>query len=207
MKLHKNLLLFGASALLLVACGDGGSTEDTATDTDASTDEVGEVVETENDDSLSEGNSEETEYGTLTRVVSPFEVNETQSSGPFDVTVKKAQIGFIEPTEDYVELFGGEEVTIVSLLVEAKNNSEDTNSIYPDQGTIVTNTGHQIDADMLFSGSVGGDFLGEVTKEDEVWFFLNEDPSEITNIRYFVDSGHDEDWDNFGENLEFSIDF
>lgn len=55
MKLHKNLLLFGASALLLVACGDGGSTEDTATDTDASTDEVGEVVETE--------------YGTLTRVV------------------------------------------------------------------------------------------------------------------------------------------
>lgn len=40
MKLHKSLLLFGASALLLVACGNEGATEDSETVVDAPTEEV-----------------------------------------------------------------------------------------------------------------------------------------------------------------------
>src|SRR5699024_7045826 len=52
MKLHKSLLLFGASALLLTACGEDGGSEETTTD-DTETEEVVEdndEVETENND-------------------------------------------------------------------------------------------------------------------------------------------------------------
>ena len=57
MKLHKSLLLFGAGAILLTACGDdGGNTEDTDETADPATEEVAEEtdksteVEETNDD-------------------------------------------------------------------------------------------------------------------------------------------------------------
>lgn len=52
MKLHKSLLLFGAGAILLTACGEDGGSEETTTD-DTETEEVVEdndEVETENND-------------------------------------------------------------------------------------------------------------------------------------------------------------
>lgn len=62
MKLHKNLLLLGASALLLGACGtDGGNTEDTEATEEPETEEVvenEEVISEENEPTQEEINSE-----------------------------------------------------------------------------------------------------------------------------------------------------
>ena len=75
MKLHKSLLLFGAGAMLLTACGDGGSSEgtvetaeptteetaeetDESTETEETTDEIGEGEE--NEETLEEESVNET---------------------------------------------------------------------------------------------------------------------------------------------------
>lgn len=50
MKLHKSLLLFGASVLILAACGDGGNVEDTESAEEVETVEVGTEAEAETED-------------------------------------------------------------------------------------------------------------------------------------------------------------
>ena len=41
------------------------------------------------------------------------------------------------------EFQGKDTITVITLDIEVENNSSETNSIYPDQGTIVTNTKEQ----------------------------------------------------------------
>lgn len=212
MKLHKSLLLFGVGAILLTACGDDRGNEEDTTKKEPETEEVEEVDEDvtgleENLEDTEVGNVEKSEFGTMTKLVEPFDINQTLENGPFVVNVQKAQMTELEPADDYIELFDNEKITIITLLIDVTNNSDDTNTIYPDQGSIVTNTGKQVEAEIWFSDNVGGDFFGQVTKEGEVWFMFEDDPEKIDNIRYIISSGHDKDWDSFGEDLEFSIDF
>jgi len=234
MKLHKNILIFGTSLLLLAACGiDEGSTEDAdateepeteqvAEDTDAE-DTGAEESEAETEDTT-EGSDEssnedsdtpeqqagdviEAEGGTRTVVATNYNINETVENGPFTVTLQNAQLSQFQPSPDFVDMFGGEDLGMITVQVEVTNNSEDTNTIYPDQGIAVTDTGTQIDADLLMSDDVGGDFHGNVTKSGDVFFFFDGQAKEVSNVRYLVNSGSDENFESFGEDLEFSIDF
>lgn len=66
MKLHKSLLLFGAGAMLLTACGDGGSSEETVETAEPTTEEAAEETDesTESEESTEnkETNSELYEF-------------------------------------------------------------------------------------------------------------------------------------------------
>lgn len=60
MKLHKGFLLFGASTLLLTACGEEGSTEETGTADEIETEEVAtEPEETDTDEAEVEESADE----------------------------------------------------------------------------------------------------------------------------------------------------
>lgn len=234
MELKKVLLTGLASTFLLTACGSD-DTEPAADEAEETTEtesseesEASAEEETEEstdedtsdeeaaEEEVEEGDSPEQQVGdvieedgmTRTVVATNYGINETQESGPFTVTLLNAQISHLLIEDaDTAEYFGGDDLALVSFEVEVSNNSEDTNMIYPDQGTIVTNAGDQVEADIFMSDSVGGDFLGEVTKTGGVYFTYEGDPEEITNVRYIVGSGSDENFDNFSEDLEFSIDF
>jgi len=216
--------MFGATALLLAACGaEEESTEEPETSEEIETEEVEtEEVETEEtaeqtsdteDDSDGDtpeqqaGDVIEAEGGTRTIVATNYGINETKENGPFTVTLTNAQLSQFQPSEDMVDIFGGEDLGMVTVQVEVENNSEDTNSIYPDQGIAVTDTGQQIDAELFFSDDVGGDFHGNVVKSGDVFFFFDGQAEDVSNVRYIVDSGSDENFERFGEDLEFSIDF
>lgn len=218
---NKILSLFFASTLLLTACGD-----DTAVSEDEQTteDEIEEVESTEDKEIVEEDEVEETakseddpeqqpgdiieaQAGIREILAVNYGINESLESGPFTITVKNAQLSQFKPSEDMIEFFGSDDLAMVTLEVEAVNNSEDTNTIYPDQGIIVTDTGHQVDADLFLSDDVGGDFHGEVTKSGDIFFFFEDDASEVKNVRFIVASGHDDDFDSYGDDLEFSIDF
>ena len=72
MKLHKSLLLFGASALLLTACGDDGGNEGDTTKEEPETEEVAE-----NEDLDEEEQAEITEESTNDIVIGePMEIGE-----------------------------------------------------------------------------------------------------------------------------------
>lgn len=233
MELRKVFLAGFASTFLLTACGTD-DTETTTDDTEQTTEINEETSEEETEENIDEelveeDQEEETEEVvsededspqqqvgaiieedgmTRTIVATNYGINETLESGPFTVTLLNSQISHLEiDDEETAEYFGGDDLAMVAFDIEVSNNSDETNVIYPDQGTIVTNTGNQVDADLFMSDSVGGDFFGEVTKSGGVYFFYEGDPEEITTVRYIIRSGSDENFDNFSDDLEFSVDF
>lgn len=225
--MKKQLLMLGVTALVLGACGsDGEATGESAQDTSvaeqAVTSQESQTDTTADENTSSEESVEdsgdlptqqpgdviEAEGGTRTVVSTNYGINETKENGPFEVTVINAQVSQMEATDEALaDLLGGEDLAMVSIELEVTNNSEDTNAIHPNQGTIVTNTGNQVDASIWVSDDVGGDFLGEVTKSGTVFFFYEGNPEEVENVRYIISSGHDENYESFGEDIEFSIDF
>lgn len=231
MELKKIVMIGLSSALLLAACDDPPSdtaideesqeVDDNLTDDeDVSDDLEDEVVEDEdevveevtgNNENLPEeqvGDVIEGEGMSRTVKATNYGIDESIENGPFIITLLHSQVSHLEiEDEEMAEYFGGKNLVAVSLQIEVTNDSSDTNSIYPDQGTIVTNTGQQVDADIWMSDSVGGDFYGEVTKDGGVFFFFDGNPEDITNVRYIVGSGHDDNFENFGDDIEFSIDF
>lgn len=190
-----------ASSMMLVACGSGDSAEE-----DTSTEEGTEQVE-EGKESV--GDVIEAEGGTREVISVANGINETIENGDFSITLREAQLSEFDPKGEMEEVFGKDPVGMVTANFEVKYKGEDTGTIYPDQSTLVTNTGHQVEAELFLSDSVGGEFYGEVTKEGEVFYIFDskEDVKEIDNVRIIVGSGQNEDWESFGEDLEFSIDF
>lgn len=150
----------------------------------------------------------EGEIGRLTIFKKSEEVNAFQESGPFTVKVNKMQVAKLEVSENYKSMFNNKDiVTIVTLEVEVENKSSETNSIYPNQGTIVTNTKEQKEAHLSLSDDVGGDFIGEVIKKGNVIFVLDSNAEEITSFKYVIDGPIDSNWDKLGEDIIFELSF
>lgn len=66
---------------------------------------------------------------------------------------------------------------IITSAVGVKFNIENTTAdkmytTYPDQATLVTSTGEQVEANMWESGDVGGDIHEGVIKDGDVFFYL-----------------------------------
>ena len=201
-------LIFSAtlvSALMLGACGD--EEKNTAKNNQTSSEETSEKNESteSTEKATNEPEVEESELGKKTVVFKNKELNMTQTTGPMTLTINAAQVATLEPTEEYKEMFGGQDIaTVVTVTMVAENSSEDTISWYPDQATLVTDTGQQVDADLLFSGQVGGDFLGKVKKEDNVIWILKHDET-IKNLKLHISAPHDENLNSIGEDLIFEI--
>lgn len=204
----KLLAMLGVCGLMLAACGEeSASTE--STETEASSAEESSVVEESesSEESETEGEVSESEFGTMTTLAQVKDLNETQESGPFSITVEAIQKSQLQPTEDYVEFFGGEDLAVISIQLSVDHTSDDTNAIYPDQGIIVTDTKKQVEADMFISDSVGGDFIGQVIKDGTIQFIFDGNAEDINSFQYIVGSGTDSDWNSFGEDLTFNFEF
>lgn len=223
----KLISLLSLSTLLLVACDD--TTEEPTTTNEVSTEETTEEVQESNEpeDNTTDESSEEpatnlagdeieeqegdvVEGDGLTKTITGtnYDINETLSTGDFDITLLNAQLSQVEAeTEEMANLLDGENVALVSLEIEVTNNSTDTNAIYPDQAIIVTDNGHQVNANFFLADDVGGDFHGEVTKSGTVFFTFEGNSDEISNVRYIIEAPHDENLEMIGEEIEFSIDF
>ena len=168
--------------------------------------DINETVENDSADNNAE--VAENELGKLTVVNKNESVNMTQESGPFKITVNKVQVATLEVDPDYQDMFENKDiVTVITLEIKVENKSTETNSIYPDQAIIVTNTKEQVEADLFFSDDVGGDFIGEVIKEGDVIFILDSPAEEITSFKYIIDGPHDEDFETIGEDITFELSF
>src|SRR5699024_2476552 len=152
---------------------------------------------------------QESEIGKLSIAYKDKELDENAESGPINLNVDALQVGELEVSEDYQEFFDGkDEVTTITISMNVENTDDNTNGFYPVQATITTDAGDQVDADMLLSDEVGGDFIGKVKKDGQVIFTVDSDADEINEINLFIDGTHDEDFENIGEDIEmtFNID-
>lgn len=136
------------------------------------------------------------------------ELDQTQTSGNFEIKLKDAGLAVLKPNDMVKEVLQikGDQATMLTINMEITHNVDQTESIYPNQGTIVTNNGSQIDANMFVSEDVGGDFLGKVNKKGQVIFLFDDDVETVKNIRYIVKAPVDSEFYAAGEDLEFKFD-
>lgn len=211
--MNKKILLFIiilVIAIITIGCSSEKSTAEgeIIARNENDTEDVTEKEKEKEKENIKDVAEEETDIGLMTIYKTNDKVNLEQQSGPFIVKVLKSRLSTLEVNEDSRFMFNGKDkVTILTLYIEAENTNGETNFIYPDQGTIVTNTKEQIECNMWLSDNIGGDFIGKVIKEGNIFFVLDSQPEEITEIKYIISGAHDENLDNIGEDITFELNF
>ncbi|WP_251131104.1 DUF4352 domain-containing protein [Exiguobacterium sp. s70] len=198
--------------LVLVGCGD---TEPSSTTTEPtnqsesvpSTDSQKETTETETVQG-EEFEVQEDEIGRSQIYMKNSDLGIEETIGPIIFQIDKVQTLRLEVASDYRFFFDDQkEVTIVSFNVIVENTSDETVSFHPNQARLVTNTGEQVDADIVISEDVGGEFLGKVKKEGGVLFHVESMPEELTEVRFVVEGPYNDQFHKIAEErYEYTID-
>jgi hypothetical protein len=89
----------------------------------------------------------------------------------------------------------------VGVKMTVENTSSDKKyTTYPDQATLVTSTGEQVDADLWVSDDVGGDFYEGVVKQGNIIFYLERgNAADITWVKLIWNSSYEDptgNWEN-----------
>lgn len=194
-----------AMSLSLVACSDNGkkvSSQKTVSDENEKTTSAesteGEIVE-------EDGMRKEP-------VITDKELNRSGETGPIKYNLKAIQVSKLTATTDdaadLLQIEKDKESALVAIDIEIENTSDDTISIYPDQGTITTNTKEQATAEIFLSDGLGGEMKGQIKKDGTVFFILkNSKADDINKITYYVDAPHDENFDSVGDDIEVELNF
>lgn len=213
--------LFSLPLVFLIGCGetDEATTSETTEQTDQSTEEEttssSEGSESSEDEATSEGiggseefEVEEDEIGVSQIYMKNRNLGIEEKIGPIIFQIDKVQTLRLQVSSDFRFMFDDKkEVTIVSFNVIVENTSDDTVSFYPNQARLVTNTGEQVDANIIVSEDVGGEFLGKVKKEGGVLFQVDSMPAELTEVRFVVEGPYNDQFNSIAEErYEYTID-
>ncbi|MBR2077273.1 MAG: hypothetical protein IKG65_05230 [Exiguobacterium sp.] len=197
-------LLVAVPLALLVGCGEADELKTTATDTE----EVAEAEASAPEEATTENEDvQESELGTNKIYMKNKALTIAETMGPIQFAIDKVQTSRLRVAEAYRDSFDGqEEVTVVAMNMLAENTVDETMSFHPNQATLVTNTGEQVEADLFFSDDVGGEFLGKVKKEGNVLFFVKAKPEELTDLKVVIDGPFNENFDKVAEDrYEYTI--
>ncbi|MEA3336481.1 MAG: hypothetical protein U9R25_11260 [Chloroflexota bacterium] len=142
------------------------------------------------------------------------DVGVEQESG--GVTLRVSTVSIV-PFEDMPPDFRGNEFvtdsnywadveTVLALKAHLTNGTDQTISVYPDQGTIVVGN-QQRGSSVWLSEAVGGDIYSGVEMAGMVLFGLKNpvDVSAIKSIRYIVGAPLDEEWEDMGPGFDLTI--
>lgn len=226
--------LWAILILFLAACGSGASTEEKPKEpkqTEQAQDneqqeqndaEKEESVEEEPPEDLEEtGEWEDKDFGKV-RVVGVGYNDEVGIDGKEDTPGKPIEMGPIklfidglmvlevEPNEDMKELVFEDQDKVRAIVtnMRAENTSEDDVEFYPNQSIMVTDTGEQVESDMLLMGDIGGEFLGKVKMEDQTWWILKDPDKDIKTVKMIINPPSDANsFDDLSEEkrLEFEV--
>lgn len=213
--------LFTLPLVFLIGCGEADeatsseTTEQTEQTTDEETTSSSEGSESSKGEDTSEGiggsdefEVEEDEIGISQIYMKNRNLGIEEKIGPIIFQIDKVQTLRLQVSSDFRFMFDDKkEVTIVSFNVIVENTSDDTVSFHPNQARLVTNTGEQVDADIIISEDVGGEFLGKVRKEGGVLFHVDSMPAELTEVRFVVEGPYNDQFNKIAEErYEYTID-
>jgi len=189
----KKLLLTGTTALLalgLAACGND------ATDIEATEDEKAKA-KTEETAPAEESKKEEAASKEKETDMWTYYENATWEDDykGLKTKIQKVVVSDKAPGMDDE----GKEITTsaVGVKFQIENTTEGKFVTYPDQATLVTSTGEQVQADMLLSEHIGGEIDKGVIKEGDVFFYLERGEAEKIEWVKLSWTGHEGDEDNF----------
>lgn len=188
----------------MIGCSSSNSGDNKETTTELETNE--ETANEEQNSKEDELEVDESDLGKMTIYKTNTDLNLVQRSGPFIVKILGSRLFTFEPSEDTKFMFDNKDkVTVITLHVEVENTSEETYTIYPNQGTIVTNTKEQVDCHIWLSEEVGGDFIGQVIKKGDINFILDSDPEKIKSVKYIISGPRNRNFDIIGEDIIFEL--
>lgn len=217
--------LWAILVLFLAACGSSTSTKEKPKEEPKQTQDKEDVVEEKPADEApaevdeeESGEWEEADFGKV-KIVGVgineeigMDGTETEGTpiefGPMKLQLSELAVLEIEPTGDAAELYFEDKEKVKAVLMDMKveNTSEDDITFNPNFSEIVTNTGEQVESDIILSGDPGGDFLGKVTKEGQAWWILKDPDAEITSIKIIINPPYGtDDFEEVGEEKRIEI--
>lgn len=130
--------------------------------------------------------------------------------GSAELDIENLMIFEIEPDEDGKQLYFDDKDKVVAVSIEmtARNTKDEDIEFHPNQSILVTDTGEQVEPDIMMMGEVGGEFLGKVEKDGETWWVLDKEDTNIKNVKMIISSPYDmEEYEDIAEEkrLEFEI--
>ncbi|MGM0836060.1 MAG: hypothetical protein ACQEV7_07875 [Bacillota bacterium] len=201
-------LLVLLMAVFLVACGNAATNELNEKDTDK--------AEAKTGDNATPASTE------------PEEAEETEEEAPAEEEAESEDVWTYYNDATWSDDFNGLKFEIMKVVVTDKaptiedesaqasavgvkfrfeNTTEDKFTTYPDQATLVTSTGEQLDfPDMWISDSLGGEIDKGVIKEGNVIWYLERGEAEAIEwikVSWDAHVGSEEEWD--GERKEYEV--
>ncbi|MEN0643653.1 hypothetical protein MKY91_10895 [Alkalicoccobacillus gibsonii] len=219
--MKKIILSLGlVSVLSLAACGDSNeqeasepaeiesnNTENTNTETDDAEEEI-DTAEENSDNDWETQVGETNEDGTLKLLVRSEDPVGIET-GPMTLSFPQITVSeVIEWPEELADYYDIEPTGIIQIDMEVSNTEDEDINFYMDQATITTNTGEQLDPDLLASDHIGGEFLGAVNKSGSIRYMLtNSAPNEVEWVRILIDAPSDNNYESIGDSIDVQIDF
>ncbi|MBN9653240.1 hypothetical protein J0K78_03100 [Halobacillus sp. GSS1] len=227
----KELLKASAIGLLIVAlaaCGGEDNTEtsgsvgeeqkaeETTTDETETTDvsssdnedsDEGETMTAEeNENKEAEvGDTVTSEAGEQTLVSRTDDIGEFES-GPITLTIEKVNGVSGTLKGEVAEYMDMEEIEYIQVDMKVSNSSEEDVNFYASQATMTTNTGEQLEPDMMMSDHIDGEYLGQVNKEGSSFYILeNSKAEDVTSVTLHYDAAHDMDFEDLGEKIKIEV--
>ncbi|ACB60733.1 hypothetical protein Exig_1257 [Exiguobacterium sibiricum 255-15] len=198
------------AAMLLAGCTEESASTKKAETTSAT--EVEKKEEKENGAKDAPVKKEETpkveksEFGTKVNHFTNKKLNISTNLGPIIFKINKVQTSDFKPSKEYLDMFDSKEkLTLIVFEVEAENTSDATINFHPNQAKLTTNTAEQIDASMVLSADVGGEYIGKVKKKGTVIFIASAAPNKITDVKFIVDGPNDETFETLAERYTVEI--
>ncbi|MDY7223986.1 hypothetical protein [Halalkalibacterium halodurans] len=113
--------------------------------------------------------------------------------GPMQLSINGVAVLEIEPNEDAKILYFGDQdkVRVVVAEMKVQNTSEEDVTFYPNDAILVTSTGEQVEPDFMMTADFGGEFYGEVIKEGQAWWILNNLDDDIENLTMIISAPYD----------------
>ncbi|WP_393965229.1 hypothetical protein [Exiguobacterium sp. S22-S28] len=198
------------AALLLAGCGEESAVttkeDKTTVKADDKTKTAAKEAPKEKEESADGNKVEKSELGEKRSHFTNKNLNVSTKLGPINFKINKVQTSVFKPVADYKEMFDNkDEVTLIAFEVEAENTSDATINFHPNQAKLTTNTGEQIDASMVLSEDVGGEFIGKVKKKGNVIFLAESAPDKITAVKFIADGPNDENFESLADRYTVDV--
>ena len=197
------------AALLLAGCAEESTdTKKSEPTTAAKTEEKKEEAKPKEKEvaAKEEPKVEKSEVGEKTAHFTNKSLGIKEKLGPINLSIDKIQTSRLKVSDAFKPTFGDQdEVTTIVINMTLENTSDDTISVYPEQATLTTNTGEQIEAELFLSDQIGGEFIGKVKKSGNILFVAKSQPKDITSIKYILDGPHDQELNQLADRYTVEI--
>jgi len=211
-------ILFAAMLIfVLAACGsdstskeeEGNKSSEKETATTESTkkeSEPAEEAESTTEGGTAIGETVSKESGDH-KLVSLAEDVGTFESGPIKMNITKVNGVSSELSGDFATMMETDHLEYIQVDMDVENTSDENITFYASQATLVTDTGEQLDPEMLFSEHIDGEFLGKVKKSGTNFYILkNSKAADVKHVKLVYSGASNENFENIGDDVTVEVD-